>query len=390
MKTAALIVAGGRGSRFGGDLPKQYADLGGMPVIRHTIEVFLRHPAIDDILVVIHPDDLDLYNAAVAGLDLLPPVLGGSERQDSVRNGLEALAEAAPEAVLIHDAARPAVAPATIDGVLAALADAGGAIPVLPIVDTLKQRAGGDRLGGTVDRNSLVRAQTPQGFRFDDILEAHRASAGKSLTDDAAVMEAAGHVVTGVPGTEQNVKITTNDDLARMAQQLDGQAEMQWEYRTGNGYDVHKFEAGSEVTICGIVIPHSAGLAGHSDADVGLHALTDALLGSIAEGDIGDHFPPSDSQWRGAPSDLFLRHAHSLLLERGGVIANLDVTLICEAPKIGPHRQTMRERIGDILGLDTGRISVKATTTEKLGFTGRSEGIAAVATVSVRLPAVSR
>ncbi len=390
MKTAALIVAGGRGSRFGGDLPKQYADLGGMPVIRHTIEVFLRHPAIDAILVVIHPDDLDLYNAAVAGLDLLPPVLGGSERQDSVRNGLEALAEAAPEAVLIHDAARPAVAPVTIDGVLAALADAGGAIPVLPIVDTLKQRAGGDRLGGTVDRNSLVRAQTPQGFRFDDILEAHRASAGKSLTDDAAVMEAAGHVVTGVPGTEQNVKITTNDDLARMAQQLDGQAEMQWEYRTGNGYDVHKFEAGSEVTICGIVIPHSAGLAGHSDADVGLHALTDALLGSIAEGDIGDHFPPSDSQWRGAPSDLFLRHAHSLLLQRGGVIANLDVTLICEAPKIGPHRQTMRERIGDILGLDTGRISVKATTTEKLGFTGRSEGIAAVATVSVRLPAVSR
>lgn len=390
MKTAALIVAGGRGSRFGGDLPKQYADLGGMPVIRHTIEVFLRHPAIDAILVVIHPDDLDLYNAAVAGLDLLPPVLGGSERQDSVRNGLEALAEVAPEAVLIHDAARPAVAPATIDGVLAALADAGGAIPVLPIVDTLKQRAGGDRLGGTVDRNSLVRAQTPQGFRFDDILAAHRASAGKSLTDDAAVMEAAGHVVTGVPGTEQNVKITTNDDLARMAQQLDGQAEMQWEYRTGNGYDVHKFEAGSEVTICGIVIPHSAGLAGHSDADVGLHALTDALLGSIAEGDIGDHFPPSDSQWRGAPSDLFLRHAHSLLLERGGVIANLDVTLICEAPKIGPHRQTMRERIGDILGLETGRISVKATTTEKLGFTGRSEGIAAVATVSVRLPAVSR
>ena len=390
MKTAALIVAGGRGSRFGGDLPKQYADLGGMPVIRHTIEVFLRHPAIDAILVVIHPDDLDLYNAAVAGLDLLPPVLGGSERQDSVRNGLEALAEVAPEAVLIHDAARPAVAPATIDGVLAALADAGGAIPVLPIVDTLKQRAGGDRLGGTVDRNSLVRAQTPQGFRFDDILAAHRASAGKSLTDDAAVMEAAGHVVTGVPGTEQNVKITTNDDLARMAQQLDGQAEMQWEYRTGNGYDVHKFEAGSEVTICGIVIPHSAGLAGHSDADVGLHALTDALLGSIAEGDIGDHFPPSDSQWRGAPSDLFLRHAHSLLLQRGGVIANLDVTLICEAPKIGPHRQTMRERIGDILGLDTGRISVKATTTAKLGFTGRSEGIAAVATVSVRLPAVSR
>lgn len=390
MKTAALIVAGGRGSRFGGDLPKQYADLGGMPVIRHTIEVFLRHPAIDAILVVIHPDDLDLYNAAVAGLDLLPPVLGGSERQDSVRNGIEALAEAAPEAVLIHDAARPAVAPATIDGVLAALADAGGAIPVLPIVDTLKQRAGGDRLGGTVDRNSLVRAQTPQGFRFDDILAAHRASAGKSLTDDAAVMEAAGHVVTGVPGTEQNVKITTNDDLARMAQQLDGQAEMQWEYRTGSGYDVHKFEAGSEVTICGIVIPHSAGLAGHSDADVGLHALTDALLGSIAEGDIGDHFPPSDSQWRGAPSDLFLRHAHSLLLQRGGVIANLDVTLICEAPKIGPHRQAMRERICDILGLDTGRISVKATTTEKLGFTGRSEGIAAVATVSVRLPAVSR
>ena len=246
------------------------------------------------------------------------------------------------------------------------------------------------RLGGTVDRNSLVRAQTPQGFRFGDILAAHQASAGKNLTDDAAVMEAAGHVIVGVPGTEQNVKITTNDDLARMAQQLDGQTEMQWEYRTGNGYDVHRFEDGSEVTICGIVIPHSAGLAGHSDADVGLHALTDALLGAIAEGDIGDHFPPSDNQWRGAPSDMFLKHAHSLLLERGGVIANLDVTLICEAPKIGPHRQTMRARIGDILELDTGRISVKATTTEKLGFTGRSEGIAAVATVSVRLPAEFR
>lgn len=390
MKTAALIVAGGRGSRFGGDLPKQYADLCGIPVIRHTIEVFLRHPAIDDILVVIHPDDLKLYCSAVAGLDLRPPVLGGAERQDSVRNGLEALVEVAPEAVLIHDAARPAVAPATIDGVLAALTDAAGVIPVLPIVDTLKQRAAGDQLGGTVDRNSLVRAQTPQGFRFGDILAAHQASAGKNLTDDAAVMEAAGHVIVGVPGTEQNVKITTNDDLARMAQQLDGQTEMQWEYRTGNGYDVHRFEDGSEVTICGIVIPHSAGLAGHSDADVGLHALTDALLGAIAEGDIGDHFPPSDNQWRGAPSDMFLKHAHSLLLERGGVIANLDVTLICEAPKIGPHRQTMRARIGDILELDTGRISVKATTTEKLGFTGRSEGIAAVATVSVRLPAEFR
>ncbi|MEQ8708677.1 MAG: bifunctional 2-C-methyl-D-erythritol 4-phosphate cytidylyltransferase/2-C-methyl-D-erythritol 2,4-cyclodiphosphate synthase [Rhodospirillales bacterium] len=390
MKTAALIVAGGRGSRFGGDLPKQYADLAGTPVIRHTVEAFLNHPLVDHVLVVIHPDDQQLYGSAVAGLDLPPPVLGGAERQDSVRHGLEALSAFAPEAVLIHDAARPAVAPQTIDAVLAALADAAGVIPVLPIVDTLKQRAEGNRLGGTVDRNSLVRAQTPQGFRFDDILAAHRASSGQTLTDDAAVMEAAGHVIMAVAGSEQNVKITTGEDLARMAQQRDGQTEMQWEYRTGNGYDVHKFEPGSEVTICGIVIPHSAGLAGHSDADVGLHALTDALLGAIAEGDIGDHFPPTDNRWRGAPSDLFLKHAHELVLARSGVIASLDVTLICEAPKIGPHRQAMRARIGDILGLDTGRISVKATTTEKLGFTGRSEGIAAIANVSIRLPAEFR
>lgn len=386
MKVAVLIVAGGRGSRFGGELPKQYAELDGEPVLRRTVRAFLDHPEITDIRVVIHPDDRQLYDAAIAGLDLGSPVIGGAERQDSVRNGLEALAETDPDKVLIHDAARPSVTPALIDAVLTALDGNMGAIPVLAVVDTLKLKCGDDALGATFDRNSVVRAQTPQGFRFAEILAAHRAAAGKALTDDAAVMEAAGHGVVGVPGSEQNIKITTSEDLVQMSRQSDQHARPAYEYRSGNGYDVHRFEAGSFVTICGIEIPHSARLAGHSDADVGLHAITDALLGAIAEGDIGDHFPPSDPQWKGAPSDIFLKHAVDLLLSRGGAIANVDVTLVCEAPKIGPHRDVMRKRVAEIMGCDAGRISVKATTSERLGFTGREEGIAALATVSVRLP----
>jgi 2-C-methyl-D-erythritol 4-phosphate cytidylyltransferase/2-C-methyl-D-erythritol 2,4-cyclodiphosphate synthase len=383
MQAAVLIVAAGRGSRFGGELPKQYALLDGKPVIRRTIEAFLDHPGIGEIRVVIHPDDVELYRAACAGLEIAAPVFGGAERQDSVRNGLEALASASPDAVLIHDAARPAITPAVIDAVLSALSTEAGAIPVLPVVDTLKRRGDGPVLGATFDRASVLRAQTPQGFRFADILAAHRAAAGNTLTDDAAVMEAAGHRVVGVAGEERNIKITTNEDLEAM-QSTSAPA---FEFRTGNGYDVHRFEPGDAVIICGVTVPHTGRLAGHSDADVGLHAITDALLGAIAEGDIGDHFPPSDPQWRGAASDRFLAHACDLVRKKGGETVNVDVTIVCEAPKIGPHRTAMRERVAGILGLDAARVSVKATTTEKLGFTGRREGIAALATATVRLPA---
>lgn len=382
MKAAVLIVAAGRGSRFGGELPKQYADLDGAPVIRRTVEAFLGHPGIGEIRVVIHPDDIGLYRAATAGLAIAEPILGGAERQDSVRNGLEAIAAAAPDAVLIHDAARPAITPSIIDAVLSALESETGAIPVLPVVDTLKRRGDGAALGETFDRATVLRAQTPQGFRFADILAAHRVAAGRTLTDDAAVMEAAGHRVVGVPGEERNIKITTNEDLEAM-QSATGPS---FEFRTGNGYDVHRFEPGDSVIVCGVTVPHTAKLAGHSDADVGLHAITDALLGAIAAGDIGDHFPPSDPQWRGAASDRFLAHAQKLVANTGGETVHVDVTIVCEAPKIGPHRTAMRARVAEILGLTVDRVSVKATTTEQLGFTGRREGIAALATATVKLP----
>jgi len=378
----ALIVAAGAGTRLGGEVPKQYLPLGGRAVLRHSVETFLRHRAISGVRAVISPEHRALYDNAVAGLSILPPVAGGASRQDSVRNGLESLAELQPDRVLIHDAARPFLTAEIVDRTLAALDDTPGAVVAVPVTDTLK-RGHDDRVAGTVDRSALWRAQTPQAFRFADILAAHRQAKGAAMTDDAAVAEAAGLPVKLVMGADDNFKITTADDLRR-AERLVGAAAQ--EFRTGAGYDVHRFAAGDSVTICGVRIAHDQSLEGHSDADVGLHALTDAILGTIGAGDLGSHFPPGDPQWRGADSARFLSHAAGLVAAKGGRIAHVDVTLICERPKIAPHRAAMIARIAAILGLDEGRVSVKATTTEGLGFTGRREGIAAQAVATVTLP----
>jgi 2-C-methyl-D-erythritol 4-phosphate cytidylyltransferase/2-C-methyl-D-erythritol 2,4-cyclodiphosphate synthase len=335
------------------------------------------------VLVVVHPDDLDLYAGAVEGLDLPPPVAGGGTRQDSVRRGLEALAAAPPDLVLIHDAARPLVSAALIGRVLAALADAPGALPAIPVADSLRRAAGG-RIVGEVDRQGLVRAQTPQGFRFPEILAAHRQAAGAGYTDDAAVAVAAGLAVALVDGEEGNFKVTTAADLARAEAALRPQS---WRTRVGQGCDVHRFGAGDHVMLCGVRVPHDAALVGHSDADVGLHALTDAVLGAVGAGDIGSHFPPGDPQWRGADSARFLRHAVAEVAARGGRVEHLDLTLVCERPRVGPHREAMRAAVAAIAGLQADQVSIKATTTEGLGFTGRREGIAAFATATVVLPA---
>jgi 2-C-methyl-D-erythritol 4-phosphate cytidylyltransferase/2-C-methyl-D-erythritol 2,4-cyclodiphosphate synthase len=377
-----LIVAGGRGSRFGGPLPKQYAPLAGKTVLRHTAEAFLSHPGVTTVRVVIHADDRALYDAATSGLNLAPPVIGGVQRQDSVRNGLEALDAKPDELVLIHDAARPMISHGVIDGIIAALADKPGAIAGLPVRDTVK-REGKAGIEATIDRTGLWRAQTPQGFRVGAILAAHRALAGHELTDDAAVAEHVGMEVALVMGEEDNFKITTAEDLAR-AEYL--KLASLGDVRTGMGYDVHQLVDGDHCWINGIRIAHDKTLLGHSDADVGLHALTDAILGALADGDIGSHFPPTDERWRGADSSKFLAHAGDLVKSRGGMIAHCDVTVICERPKIGPHRAAMTNRIAEILGLPLDRVSVKATTTEKLGFTGRGEGIAAQAVATIRLP----
>ncbi len=380
----ALIVAAGRGARAGGPLPKQYRAVAGEPVLRRTVRAFCRHARVSHVRVVIHGDDRPLYEAATAGLDLLAPIEGGATRQESVRRGLESLAELAPRHVLIHDGARPFITTAIIDRVIDGLALAPGVIAALPVTDTIKRAAGGETLiQGTVERRDLWRAQTPQAFRFADILAAHRAAAAADLTDDAAVAAQAGLKVMMVPGSEENMKITTEDDLRRAARSLDAELEL----RVGQGVDVHRFGPGEAVQLCGVRIPHSQGLEGHSDADVGLHAATDAILGALGAGDIGHHFPPSDPRWRGADSALFLRHAAQLVTEAGGRVVHVDVTLICEAPRIGPHREAMVRRLAEILGLGPGACSVKATTTERLGFTGRGEGIAAQAVATIRIPA---
>jgi 2-C-methyl-D-erythritol 4-phosphate cytidylyltransferase/2-C-methyl-D-erythritol 2,4-cyclodiphosphate synthase len=376
---AAVIVAAGTGERFGGSLPKQYRPLAGSSVLRRSVEAFRATGRFDDIVVVIRDEHRALYDAAAAGLGLPEPVTGGATRQDSVRAALEWLAPRAPDLVLVHDAARPLVDRATIDRVLDALADAEAAIAAVPVVDTIK-RAEAGIAAGTVDRSGLWQAQTPQGFRFPALLAAHRAAAGEALTDDAAVAERQGTAVRLVEGHVDNFKITTEADLTRAEQLLGGGADI----RTGTGFDVHRLITGDAVILCGVRIPHFAKLEGHSDADVGLHALTDALLGAIGAGDIGQHFPPSDERWRGADSAAFLAHAADLVRARGTIL-NVDVTLLCERPKIGPHRAAMVERIAGILGIDGERVSVKATTTERLGFTGREEGIAAQASASVRI-----
>jgi len=383
-RCAVLVLAGGSGSRVGADIPKQYLNIGGTPIIRRTVEIFLSHPAVDIVQVVIGAEDTERCHKALAGLELPDPVAGGATRQDSGRKGLEALEEYSPDYVLIHDAARPFVDHGTIDRVIQALDQASAVLPAVPVADTLKRGNGAPPIVvATIDRENIWRAQTPQGFRFGEILSAHRAAAGMQLTDDTAVAEHAGIAVSLVPGTEENFKITTQEDLRRAERMA---ISMTGETRIGTGFDVHAFSDGDKVILCGIEIPHTQALEGHSDADVALHALTDAILGAIAEGDIGSHFPPSDPQWRGAPSRVFLEHAVSLVTERNGSIGNIDLTIICEAPKIGVHRDAMRKSLSDILGIDPGRISVKATTTEKLGFTGRGEGIAAQAAVTIRLP----
>ncbi|NYZ12038.1 bifunctional 2-C-methyl-D-erythritol 4-phosphate cytidylyltransferase/2-C-methyl-D-erythritol 2,4-cyclodiphosphate synthase [Azospirillum sp. RWY-5-1] len=383
----ALIVAAGTGQRFGAERPKQYLPLAGRPVLRRTVEAFLTHPRIDAVQVVIGPGFRDLYDEAVAGLGLPGPVMGGATRQDSVRNGLEALAAAgAPGLVLIHDAARPLVDAETISAVIDALATHEGALAAVPVADTLK-RADGAVVGDTVDRTGLWRALTPQGFRFPAILAAHRAAAGLALTDDAAVAERAGMGVALVRSKEENFKVTTPDDLERAERLLAARRFAGLDdVRTGTGFDVHRFAEGDHVWLCGVAVPHTQRLDGHSDADVALHALTDAILGALADGDIGSHFPPSDPQWKGADSALFLRHAVELVGQRGGRIAHVDVTVICERPKVGPHRPAMVARLAELLGIEPDRVSVKATTTERLGFTGRGEGIAAQAVATVRLP----
>lgn len=380
-RIVALVVAAGRGRRFGGDLPKQYQSLAGRPILRHSLATLAANPQIDGVRVVIHPDDAELYQAAAADLSLLDPVVGGETRQESVLRGLESLGALSPDMVLIHDGARPFVEAGLIHRVIEALSLSAGAIPALPVADTLKRAVDGT-ISATVDRADLWRAQTPQAFRYAPILDAHRRAAGQELTDDASVAEAAGLPVKIVLGSERNFKVTTAADLNRAQTFFTGSGDI----RVGNGYDVHRFAPGTGVWLCGVEIPHDFRLEGHSDADVALHAATDAVLGAIAAADIGRHFPPSDPKWKGASSDRFLAHAANLVSALGGRLVHLDITIICEKPKIGIHRLAMQARIAEILGIEMGRISVKATTTEGLGFTGRAEGIAAQASATVWLP----
>ncbi len=379
-----LVLAAGSGERAGGGPAKQYRDLAGRPVLRHSLARFTAHPAVDAVRVVIRAGDTERYAAAAAGFALMPAVVGGGTRQESARIGLESLAAQSPDSVLIHDAARPFIDAATITRTIAALAISPAAICAVPVRDTLKSADGEPPVvTGTVARERLWRAQTPQAFRYADILAAHRAAAGFELTDDAAVAEHAGLSVAVVAGDEDNFKLTTEEDFTRAARMIEAQLGG---VRVGTGFDVHRFGPGGSVTLCGFALDHDRALVGHSDADVGLHALTDAILGALGAGDIGQHFPPSDARWRGAASELFLRDAASRVASAGGTIANVDVTLICEAPRIAPHRAAMVARVAEILGIPATRVGVKATTTEGLGFTGRGEGIAAQAVATLRLP----
>jgi 2-C-methyl-D-erythritol 4-phosphate cytidylyltransferase/2-C-methyl-D-erythritol 2,4-cyclodiphosphate synthase len=387
---AVVIVAAGRGERAGqSEGPKQYRKIGGRAVLYRTIEAFSSHPAIGKIAVAIHPDDTALFNAAVDGLaGRVVVVHGGTTRQDSTRLALQALAIETPAIVLIHDGVRPFVDAALIHRVAAATTADQGALPALPVTDTLKREADDGTICETVPRADLRAAQTPQGFPFGPILAAHEkayAAGRNDFTDDAAIAQWAGLPVRIVPGSPDNIKLTWVKDIAMANERLSGRRNFP-DVRTGNGYDVHSFEAGDNVTLCGVSIPHGKRLSGHSDADVGLHALTDALLATCGAGDIGTHFPPSDPQWKGAASRMFVEHAAAIVRSKGGRIANADVTLICEAPRIGPHRETMTEAVSKMLGIAKDRISIKATTNEKLGFVGREEGIAAIATASVIYP----
>jgi 2-C-methyl-D-erythritol 4-phosphate cytidylyltransferase/2-C-methyl-D-erythritol 2,4-cyclodiphosphate synthase len=387
---AAVIVAAGRGTRAGGDLPKQFRQVGGEVILGRTLSMFLEHQNVGAVLPVINADDAELYAQLSAGIAanprLISPVFGGATRQASVRAGLEALGTRKPDYVLIHDAARPFASHDLLSRAMIAVQKTGAAIPALPVTDTVKTIDGLGRVDKTLDRASLRLVQTPQAFAFTPLLDAHRRAkaAGRGdFTDDSALAEWAGMKVDVFAGEPGNIKITNAEDFARSeAMQFAAMGDV----RTGMGFDVHAFGPGDHVMIGGLRIAHDHALVGHSDADVGLHALVDAILGALADGDIGSHFPPSDPQWKGAASDKFLAFAAERVAARGGRIAHLDLTIVCEQPKIGPHRDAIRDRIAKICSLGIGRVAVKATTSEKLGFTGRGEGIAAYATATVRLP----
>lgn len=381
MTVAALIIAAGRGSRAGGGTPKQYRSIGGEAVLSRTIRALLASDKVGLVRCVIHPDDEALYQAAAPDDPRLgAPVHGGDERAVSVKLGLEALTSDPPAIVLIHDAARPFVGAKAIEDVIHALGKHDGSLAAVPVVDALRRSQGG-LCADPIDRAGVWRAQTPQAFHFDKILAAHRANTDPKAADDAELARAAGLRVKLIESSAENFKITTADDFTRAERQLAANREM----RVGQGYDVHALVPGDKVTLCGVDIPFEMALSGHSDADVSMHALTDAIFGALAEGDIGQWFPPSEAEWKGADSAIFLKKAMERVRARSGVLVNADITIVCERPKIGPHAQAMRRRLAEIMDVDVSRISIKATTSERLGFTGRQEGIAANAIVSLNL-----
>ncbi|MHA1539389.1 MAG: bifunctional 2-C-methyl-D-erythritol 4-phosphate cytidylyltransferase/2-C-methyl-D-erythritol 2,4-cyclodiphosphate synthase [Alphaproteobacteria bacterium] len=386
MKTIALIVAAGKGVRLGSEIPKQYLPLAEKMILTRTLAAFLNHPQVDAVKVVIRACDKDLYATAAADFvdhpKLLSPVHGGERRQGSVRFGLESLAENTPHSVLIHDGARPFITENEIRAVIDALKNDPAVTLAVPITDTLKRVNAENVITENIDRSAVYAVQTPQGFHFSDILKAHQDFIKEDVTDDNALAEKLGLKIRIINGLKSNFKVTHQEDIARGEAYL---MQNKNDIRTGMGFDVHAFTTGDSLWLCGVEIPHTQALKGHSDADVALHALTDAILGTIAAGDIGLHFPPSDPQWKGAPSSLFLEKALSLLAEKGGVLNHVDLTIICEAPKLTPHRDMMQAKLATLLGLSLDRVNVKATTTEKLGFTGRSEGIAAQAIATVAL-----
>ncbi|MGB8754214.1 MAG: bifunctional 2-C-methyl-D-erythritol 4-phosphate cytidylyltransferase/2-C-methyl-D-erythritol 2,4-cyclodiphosphate synthase [Pseudolabrys sp.] len=385
-QVAAVVVAAGQGLRAGGEIPKQFRRIAGETLLERALSAFAEAPDVTFVQPVIRPDDVDLVRRLTSGMNVLEPVAGGATRQASVRAGLEALVACTPDIVLVHDAARPFASAALITRAIAAAEKTGAAIPALPVTDTVKRIDSTGTIEATLDRNSIRLVQTPQAFAFPALFDAHRralAQGRNDFTDDAALAEWAGIKVSVFAGEPGNIKFTTPEDFARAeAIQSAGLGDV----RTGSGLDVHAFGPGDHVTLGGIRIPHVQALTGHSDADVALHALTDAILGALADGDIGAHFPPSDPQWRGASSDRFLTFAVERVRARGGRIAHLDLTIVCEAPRIGEHRDRMRANIANLAGIGIGRVGVKATTSEKLGFTGRGEGIAAYATATIRLP----
>jgi 2-C-methyl-D-erythritol 4-phosphate cytidylyltransferase / 2-C-methyl-D-erythritol 2,4-cyclodiphosphate synthase len=391
MNVGVIVVAAGRGVRFGGEVPKQYLRFGGRSTLSYALRAFIDHPLVHRIVTVIHPDDQDAFHSAVPEFDealrsgRLASAFGGATRQSSVSEGLEALALTNPDVVLVHDAARPFISMDLVTRAIEAAEKYGAAVPLLPVVDTINQLGADGRLSGTVDRSAMRVVQTPQAFKFAPLLDAHRAAKKANrldFTDDGSLVEWRGQKIGGFTGEPEAFKLTIQADIRR-AEQI---VEQMLESRCATGYDVHAFGPGDHVWLGGVKIPHDMGLVGHSDADPVLHALTDAILGCLGDGDIGTHFPPSDPQWKGASSSIFLAHAATLVKKRGGRIVHLDATLVCEAPRMGPHREAMREAIAAAAGIAVSRVGLKATTSERLGFTGRKEGIAALATATVKLP----